>query len=596
LIGQHPPLPRLTLNVGITGHRLNGIPEECLEPLGQKLDEVFRLLREGVGALEAGRSPWFDQAPAVLRLHTPLASGADQMAATSARGQDYEVRALLPFGSYEYAKDFAEGEEYAQFRLLLKDSDEVFCLPGSREQEQDAYLTVGKAVIAAADVIVAVWDGGEGNGPGGTAHIVDLALRAGVPVIHIPINREQQTVDAVRLLVGGDAVEPELADFCGPDDYVSLIENLLAPSSSTERQQLLEYLAEEEKTTNWRIEYPLLLSLLRVKKLPAKPWRQAPVSSDLTSTLAIAEHLPGGRDLDPRDLAYAWANFLAIRYAQLFRSGHVTNYFLSAFAVLVALFGLIIPSIKIFLVAIELATIGLLYLNTSAGRTGDWHRRWLQYRHLAESLRLLEYLKQTGLAGPPFRSESASHSIEGEVSADWSSWYCAAIWREMHCPVGFMSVERTKALAQSVIRDQISDQASYHRVNAHRMRHLDHRLHETGTFLMAAVIASCILYMFIFIVSREMLHALTYPFIFVTAGFPALGAAVFGMRGHGEHLLTASRSLITADKLEIELGRLEALDNPEELAKVLEQTTRVILADLNLWTVSYSEKSLEIPA
>ncbi len=596
MIGQHPPLPRLTLNVGITGHRTNGIPENCLAPLGRELDEVFRLLREAVVAMEASKPPWFDKAPAVLRLHTPLAAGADQMAATSARAQDYEIRALLPFGSYEYEKDFAKGEEHAQFRSLLKDSDEVFCLPGSREKEQDAYLTVGKAVIAAADVIVAVWDGGEGNGPGGTAHIVDLALRAGVPVIHIPINREQQGVEAARLLVGGDAVEPEIAHFCGPDDYVSLIENLLSPSSSAEREQLLEYLAEEEKTTNWRIEYPLLLSLLCVKKLGSKPWRQAPVASDLSSSLPIAEKASGGKDIDPRDLAYAWANFLAIRYAQLFRSGHVTNYFLSAFAVLVALFGLIIPDIKVVLVVIELATIGLLYLNTSAGRNGDWHRRWLQYRHLAESLRLLEYLKQTGLAGPPFRSENASHSIEGEVSADWSSWYCAAIWREMRCPVGFMSVERTKALAQSVIRDQVKDQASYHRVNAHRMRHLDHRLHEAGTFLMAAVIASCILYMIIFIISREMLYGLTYPFVFVTAGFPALGAAVFGMRGHGEHLLTASRSLITAEKLEVELGRLEALDDPEELAKVLEQTTRVILADLNLWTVSYSEKSLEVPA
>lgn len=596
MIGQHPPLPRLTLNVGITGHRTNGIPENSVDPLGRKLDQVFRLLRKGVEALEVSEPPYFDKSPAVLRLHTPLAAGADQMAATSAREQDYEIRALLPFGSYEYEKDFAEGEEHDQFRLLLKDSDEVFCLPGSREQEQDAYLTVGKAVIAAADVIVAVWDGGEGNGPGGTAHIVDLALRAGVPVIHIPINREEQTVDAVRLLTGGDAVELEIAQFCGPDDYNLLIKNLLAPTSTTEHEQLLEYLAEREKTTNWRIEYPLLLSLLRVKKLPSKPWRQAPVSSDLSSSLSIAEDMPGGRDTDPRELAYAWANFLAIRYAQLFRSGHVTNYFLSAFAVLVALFGLIIPSVKFYLVLIELATIGMLYLNTSAGRKGDWHRRWLQYRHLAESLRLLEYLKQTGLAGPPFRSESTSHSMEGEVSANWSSWYCAAIWREMHCPVGFMSVERTKALAQSVIRDQVTDQASYHRVNAHRMRHLDHRLHEAGTFLMSAVIASCVLYVFIYFVDQELIYRLTYPFVFVTAGFPALGAAVFGMRGHGEHLLTASRSLITADKLEVELGRLEALDNPEELAKVLEQTTTVILADLNLWTVSYSEKSLEIPA
>ena len=38
-----------------------------------------------------------------------------------------------------------------------------------------------------SDILVAIWDGGIGNGPGGTAHVVELALRAGVPVIHVEI-------------------------------------------------------------------------------------------------------------------------------------------------------------------------------------------------------------------------------------------------------------------------------------------------------------------------------------------------------------------------------------------------------------------------
>lgn len=591
-----PPRPRLTLNVGITGHRLNTIPEELLESLGQNLDEVFSLLRNGVDALEAKEVPFYDREPAVLWLHTPLASGSDQMAATSAQRHGFGIRALLPFATQEYGKDFAKGEEHKQYRHLLKESDEIFCLPGSREREEDAYLAVGKAVIAAADVIVAVWDGGQGNGPGGTAHVVDLSLRAGVPVIHIPIDREQNRVGAMRLLTGGDIVETEFVPLSGPGDATSLIERLLLPHTAIERQQILEYFQEREKVINWRIEYPLLLALLRIKKLPAQPWRQAPVAADLPSSISKAQGPISKQGADPRDLAYAWANFLAIRYAQLFRSGHVTNYFLSAFAVLVALFGLIVPGVKIYLVMVELATIALLYLNTSAGTKGDWHRRWLQYRRLAESLRLLEYLKQTGLAEPPFRNEFVSHSLNKGMTADWTAWYCAAIWREMHSPTGFMSAERTRALAHSVARDQIAAQASYHRVNAHRMRHLDHRLHELGSFLMGAVIASCCVYILIYLFMHDLIGPLTDPFIFVTAGFPALGAAVFGMRGHGEHLLTASRAISTAEALEKDIERLAALDDPEELAKKLEQTTLVMLSDLAQWTFSYSEKSLQVPA
>lgn len=575
---------------------MNTIPEELLASLGQNLDEVFSLLRTGVETLERKEVPFYDREPAVLWLHTPLASGADQMAATSAQRHGFGIRALLPFATDEYGKDFAKGEEHKQYRALLKESDEIFSLPGSRDREEDAYLAVGKAVIAAADVIVAVWDGGEGNGTGGTAHVVDLSLRAGVPVIHIPINREENKVGAIRLLTGGDIVETEFVPLSGPGDAIELVDRLMMPQTTMEREQLLEYFQEQEKVVNWRIEYPLLLALLRVKKLPARPWRQAPVAIDLATSISSAEGTMSQTDADPRDLAYAWANFLAIRYAQLFRSGHVTNYFLSAFAVLVALFGLIVPSVKIYLVMVELATIGLLYLNTSAGTNGDWHRRWLQYRRLAESLRLLEYLKQTGLAGPPFRNEFAPHSIEKGMTADWTSWYCAAIWREMRSPTGFMSVERTRALAHSVARDQIAAQASYHRVNAHRMRHLDHRLHELGSFLMGAVIASCCVYILIYLFMHELVGPLTDPFIFVTAGFPALGAAVFGMRGHGEHLLTASRSISTAEALEGDLELLEELDDAEELAKKLEQTTLVMLSDLAQWTVSYSEKSLQVPA
>ena len=60
----------------------------------------------------------------------------------------------------------------------------------------------------AADILVAIWDGGSGNGPGGTAHVVDLALANSVPVIHIAIDRATSRIEGVRLLVGGDAVEP----------------------------------------------------------------------------------------------------------------------------------------------------------------------------------------------------------------------------------------------------------------------------------------------------------------------------------------------------------------------------------------------------
>ena len=202
---KHPPRPRLTLNVGITGHRANVLPPEVIGDLRACLDMVLGRLRDAVEELHVRERMLFaDQVP-VLRLHTPLATGSDQLAAESARELGYSVRALLPFPPAEYSNDFAGDEENRDFKSHLGAADEVFALPGERTQEVAAYVMVGKAVMAAADILIAVWDGQEGNGLGGTAHVVDMAIRAAVPVVHIEIDREAKAISGVRLLSGGDA-------------------------------------------------------------------------------------------------------------------------------------------------------------------------------------------------------------------------------------------------------------------------------------------------------------------------------------------------------------------------------------------------------
>ena len=112
---KHPPRPRLTLNVGITGHRANVLPPELIEPLSTSLDAVLARLREAVGNLHVNERALFSDEEPVLRLHTPLATGADQLAAESAHELGYYVRAFLPFPPSEDSKDFAGDEEQDEF-------------------------------------------------------------------------------------------------------------------------------------------------------------------------------------------------------------------------------------------------------------------------------------------------------------------------------------------------------------------------------------------------------------------------------------------------------------------------------------------------
>lgn len=216
----------IVLNVGITGHRASVLTAPLVETLEPVVNEVFRQLREAVLKIQEAEAAFDSDTPARLQLHTPLATGADQIAARSARSTGYLVRALLPFEAEEYRKDFAPGEELDEFERALEAADEIVALPGDRSDAEGAYVLVGESLIRAADVLVAIWDGEEGRGPGGTAYVVELALQSSVPVIHIDIDRGSSQV-RMRALLGGEATAPIDASLNDSDAYSGLLRDAL---------------------------------------------------------------------------------------------------------------------------------------------------------------------------------------------------------------------------------------------------------------------------------------------------------------------------------------------------------------------------------
>ena len=118
--------------------------------------------------------------------------------------------------------------------------------------------------------------------------------------------------------------EPPLVPLEGDEAYCRLLRDTLAPHTSVERKHIADFFAEQEKRTNWRFEYPLLLSFLRIKSLPRKPWRQSSIQEDIEYDMQEVRDPGSPGAYISLTRAYGWANFLAIRYAQLFRSGHVS--------------------------------------------------------------------------------------------------------------------------------------------------------------------------------------------------------------------------------------------------------------------------------
>jgi hypothetical protein len=203
-----PQGPRpITLNVGITGHRAGVLTAPLVRTLRPVVYTVFRQLRDATLQLQHAEDMFDSDTEARLRLHTPLATGADQIAAICARSSGYSVSALLPFEPTEYRKDFSPGDELESFEQALEAADEIVALPGERSDLEAAYVLVGKSLVRTADIIIAIWDGEEARGPGGTAHVVELAIEDGVPVIHIDIDHGSDAV-RVRALIDGERSAP----------------------------------------------------------------------------------------------------------------------------------------------------------------------------------------------------------------------------------------------------------------------------------------------------------------------------------------------------------------------------------------------------
>ena len=115
---------------------------------------------------------------------TSLAIGADQLFAEVVLELGGSIEAVIPFEGYE--SKFESGLPVQKYRGLLARAAKVTTLP-PRQTEEESYFDAGKLVVEAADKLVAIWDGKEAEGLGGTADVVSYAKRIGRPVILISV-------------------------------------------------------------------------------------------------------------------------------------------------------------------------------------------------------------------------------------------------------------------------------------------------------------------------------------------------------------------------------------------------------------------------
>ena len=595
-----PPALPFSLAVGVTGHRLEAIPAEQRAGVETRIATVLEAIEAGALALQRREGGLFSAEAPVFTLVSPLAEGADQMAAEAALARGWQLQAILPFDRDTYVADFNDDVSRASYRRLVGEAACTLELPGDPDDDLEAYVMAGRGTVAHCDILIAVWDGLPPRGRGGTGEVVELAIQRGTAIIHVPIDPAAET----RIL--WSAFDPNVVTRTGHDQNVHrpfdaehlglLLSAMLGlPPAASERRFYAQFSRERQRRVRARLEYPLLLALTGTARLKSHHWRESRstqvIDEEWKNFLAGCTDCHGvSASLELLQKSYGWADRMATYYAQTFRSGHIFNFVLAAVAVLLGLSSFALPASKLHLAFIEIVITLAIIINTGLGIRQEWHRRWLDYRQLAERLRPMRSLKLLGIAAPDPPGSAAN-----PVARRWIDWYAASIWRALGCPHGSIRPGNAAELTQAIVDKEITPQIVYNERSAQQIERLDRTLARFGMSLFVATLISSVIVIFGLIYDPDWVQNTNDWFTLLSAGLPAVGTAIFGIRFQGDFGASALRSRSTARTLAAirdQLGTGKASLNRS--ADLMEQSARAMLADLDEWRLIIQQLDLSV--
>ncbi len=607
--------PRIRVRVGVSGHRVPPkLPAESAAPLRALLDRILATIVDTAHNVESdypdGQSATSASKFAIV---SSVAEGSDRIVTEAGLVAGFGLEAVLPFARAEYACDFETPESRATFERLLAQAAAVFELDGAAGERPRAYEAAGFVMLANVDLLIAIWDGEEAAGIGGTAQIVSRAIADGIPVIRIdPKNPSAMQISWSRteeLLPAHAYAQPQHTFRTADDATVAdAIKEILAPPGPEQaRHSLAEYLVEKERGWNLCPWYPLLLWVFAARRPRPTDFR---LPSPLAETKAQWESyfaiLPEDRTQRPAIEsvllpAYSAADHLAVFYSLVYRSTYVFNFLFAAIAVALALTGIFIhhPNTKVPFVTAELVIIGTILVTWYYGNQLQWHRRWLEYRRLAESLRHMRILAPLGSEGP---IERPGRNLN-VAAQDWVNWYAWSLRRLIPLPNRAVDKQYLAAMRQAVRSAEIAGQAEYHAGNARRIATLEVRLHRTGQALFLVTGCMCVLYLVLYFLGFLADSEKSEPdlvlgiFTFLTALLPTLGAALGAIYAQGDFKTVAEQSSRTAKRLAA-VDKILA-DEPLDFARLADRVQKasdIMMVDLEEWQTVFRTRPLSLPA
>ncbi|MFG6158068.1 hypothetical protein ACGTNG_04625 [Halomonas sp. 1390] len=635
--------PRLTLRVGVTGHRPNKLAEADTDLLQQRAGAVLGCLAEVARRIQAesdaagAAAPFATGVAPHLRFATAIAAGADSFTADAAIVAGYDLNIVLPFphAAYVAAQDFTRNERTTFNRLWAHAPERTTRTEldvANRPGDDEAYRAAGRLVLAHSDVLLAVWDGEAAAGTGGTAEIVAEAQQLGLVVVWLALDgalrlwtTEPGTTDPAGEGHWRELEIEETGDPCSNPLAAGVRHLLRLPEAVSKRHGdsskdswspqicLVEFRETRLRTYAFACAYNCLHWLFRLSP-PLRPWvdytaSEAHAGPHWARVGDIAREIGGepfATAIETK-LQERWrrADNVANHYAHMYRSAYVLNFTLAALAVTAGL--LVLPLavpfydsilwLKAWLVVTELAFIGMILWITWRGNRDCWHQRWLDYRNIAEALRpaRLPILMGSSPIGPG----SLTGATPGEA---WVAWYVRASLREITPPTAVIGPDALGSVIDVAIDCEIDDQIAYHQSNADRLHALDDRMENTAVRLLLGTLLAGAFYLAAYgyvVVTHDkaLVKEVVKPLATFFGGvLPVYGAALFGIRATGDFRSSVQQSERMIDELGVLKTHLQgqrAAPNRARLHRTLARVTRTLADDLHFWGVIYSERALE---
>ena len=558
------PAPPARLVVGVTAHR-------DLAP-----DAITRIEAEVRAFLVRLRAEYPLLPVAVM---SALAEGGDRLVARVALELGLELIAPLPLAVDAYATDFSDAASRAEFDALCRRARvlELPTVPGEGDAatagpaRDRQYSQLGVFISSHCQLLLALWDGQAGDGIGGTADVVAFHLHGEMPG-----------------LPAGDAPPNLLAD-----DDSDLVFHVHAPRSresgaAARPPRWLLRAAEHPGGDPMPEGYRRLFGQLQGFNADAR-FHAASIARESGGLLPATAPVPWPRTALAIDALYGRADWLAMHYRQRV---HRSLLLLHVLAVLTGLVFMVYSEFQrsVLWIAVLLGIFALGFGVARLGARREWHRRYLDYRVLAEGLRVQCYWAIAGVpAAHRVRFAYDSFLQKQDVELGWIRHAMRAASLDGRPTEDAGNVGLRWVITEWVGTREGEGQLAYFRRRVDERERKYRRTEALGRASLWTSLACALL-----LLAGPMLPAAAARSLPILMGLAALFA---GVREAYSHKL-ADKELIKQYRFMARIftgaaQRLRATTDPAQQRRVLEALGQAALEEHAEWILVHRERPLE---